>query len=199
MKTTMKAKLLKIILAIIGFATLFTDSACAADPVTISFSQTNEPSPFKITFIPSKKQVHIMEPFNICLVISNVSNTNRTFNQMSCSWDRQWKSNDPRVTLSCPFCIQNCSIPITLASGESFTNESVGFNNKMSVLSDYSAKKIIIRMGFTPMNFKDSHFESMPVEIKMRAKEFGLKDQGIIETGDKTYWSNEVTFEVLPN
>ena len=169
----MKPKL--IIALLFGGIIFFANQVFATDLAINSVSQTNEPSPFKITATPRTNQVHIMEPFKVSLEVENISKTNQSFVIMSCSWTDNWHSDNEMVGWKGWNCQSNFGYTKNMAPGEIFRQEG-----EMRVFRSALTNKVSFRMALHPGNYNDP---STDLNYKR----------------GKNYWSNEVTIEVIPD
>jgi hypothetical protein len=169
------------LLILVGSIMLFSPSIFAADSKTNVLEQTKETEPFKIIVTPSKKRVHVKESFKVALEVKNITNTNRSFVVMSCSWDEHWRSDNPIIGSVTQFiCTMNYPMNVNLVLGESYKREG-----DMQLFQAISTNKVSFRMGFTPMDYTPLHMEN------------GRFIPPVEKEGKKTYWSDEVTVEVI--
>jgi len=188
----MKRKLTTIARLILAGGIIFvTNQIFATDSVTNSISQTNEPSPFKIIVTPKRNRVHVKEPFQVSLMVKNISNTNQQFKVWSCSWYENWKSSKPAIGLRGWACTANRPVDIHLTPGESFKEELNGNGAEMEIFQPISTNEISFRMGFIPTVWGDIHIYN-PAQHSWRTNQSWIEDRKTI------YWSDEVNIKINP-
>jgi hypothetical protein len=180
----MKTKLTAIARLILICGIIFSaNQILAADSMTNSVSETNEPSPLKIIVTPSKTRVHAGEKFKVGLEVKNVSNTNQSFKVWGCSWYENWKSSNPAIQLIPWACLANGVGTVNLAPGELFKETLNGKEAEMQVSQSVATNKISFRMCFHTGGsihlYKPGEF--VPDDVK-----------------GKSYWSDEVTININP-
>jgi hypothetical protein len=135
-----------------------------ADGKTVSEIRTE---PFYIVVTPQTKPIEVDKRFDVELCVVNASELPQSFLIMSCSWNDQWQSSNPRVSLDSWGCARNVLTAVKLAPGETHT--------KVLWMQANAAGMESFQMGLTPLKDK---LGSRPWP------------------GKRTYWSSEVTIEV---
>ena len=116
-----------------------------------------------------KANVRVGETFNVSLRVENPTPTNQYVIVWSCSWDENWKTDNPNVVLFGQECAGNGRGRVEIEPGGAYIEEG-----EMQVLHSVPGNKLSFRMGFTPYIY---------------VKEFNL---------GKTLWSEEVVIDVTP-
>lgn len=185
------AKLKTMVLLALAGITIFCASPIFAADLTNTIEQTKEAEPFEIIATLLTNQMHInnlKEPLKIALEVKNVTNTNQSFEIMNCGWPSQWRSDSPFIGVATPLysCTRNFPIAIVLPPGKSWENEI-----KMWAPGPVSTNKISFRMGFAPLVWG-------PIDRYSSVHNSSQTNQFWID-GEKFYWSNEVTIDLIPN
>jgi hypothetical protein len=127
--------------------------------------------PFHIHVTPQSKPIEVNEHFDVELRVVNVSELPQSFQVMTCSWDDQWHSSNPRVSPGSWACKMNGPAPVKLAPGEAYTpKKALWMQAKAEGLMSF-------RMGFTPLEYRPG-FSGWPRPSK------------------RTYWSSAITINV---
>jgi hypothetical protein len=126
---------------------------------------------FCVTIWPERTRVLKGDPFKVKLRVVNSSGQVQSFKAWSCSWQKHWKSSNPRIDFSPWHCWDNARVPVQLQPGGGYeqewwmTYEQPWWTIR---LKKGPSTTVSFRTGFTP-------------------------------GGEKTtYWSNEVVLGVIP-
>ena len=107
----------------------------------------NEPpdSIYRIVVEPAKSQARVRCSFSVKLLVENVTATNLFVHTMSQSWQSQWQTSNPDVSLCYPAATANAPITIAIPPGGIWTNEM-----GLGIVKSNSNDQIPFQMGFTP-------------------------------------------------
>ena len=117
-------------------------------------------SPLRVVVVPSKTEVRVREPFTLALWIKNISQTNQTIRVMSCSWQDEWKSSNPKIALGGCVCTVNAPVTILLPPGGAYTNAS-----ETRIYEPIGGRMLSFRMGFASMGSDETIWSD---EVKLR-------------------------------
>jgi hypothetical protein len=144
---TMKLKII-LCLALVVSGGLAAFSASAAD--------TNS---LRIVVVPSKTDVRIREAFSLALRVENPTATNQSVRVMTCSWQDEWQSSNPKIPWGGAECSKNFAVDVEIPPGGAYTNKAQIFIYELT-----SDKELSFRMGFTPIGSKKTFWSD---EIKL--------------------------------
>jgi hypothetical protein len=100
---------------------------------------------FGIVVKPAKTQVLVRESFSVALRVENLTTTNQVVHTASQSWQVQWQTSNPDMSLMYPMATANIPITINIPPGGAYTNEL-----SMCVVKPVTTNKLSFQMGFTP-------------------------------------------------
>ena len=161
-----------VLLALVGSTIFFAGSTFAADSATNTIIEL-----FKISAMPLKLRVHTNEVFKVALNIQNATSMNQTIYVWSCSWYWNWKVSNSSIRIPGWTCYENWPTKVEIKPGNSYVQE-LGL-----VIRNPAPKGIIkFRMGLTSC---DPKTEDNISNLKMLSSQ--------------TYWSNEVTIDLISN
>jgi len=119
-----------------------------------------QPSPLRVVVVPSKTEVRVGEPFTLALRVENISQTNQTIRVMSCSWQDEWKSSNPKIAPGGCVCTVNAPVTIVLPPGGAYTNAS-----ETRIYEPIGGRTLSFRMGFTSIGSDETIWSD---EVKLR-------------------------------
>jgi hypothetical protein len=124
-------------------------------------TNADDTNSLRVVVIPSTTEVRINEPFKVAIRVENPTASNQTVRVMSCSWEEEWKSNNPNIAWLGWACTRNVALDVAIPPGGAYTNESA-----MLITEPISEKTFSFRMGFTPIDSKQT-FWSDTVKINI--------------------------------
>jgi hypothetical protein len=113
------------------------------------------PERFSVTLEPTVNQITKGSTFQVTLRVVNSSAQVQTIRVWDCSWEKSWKSSNPRIEFFPHPCWDNARIAVRLQPGEAY--EKVG----MMVLHEKGRFPTeSLRMGFTPLGERKTYWSS---------------------------------------
>lgn len=129
--------------------------------ITLASYFYSEENVLSIRVKPQQTKIRVGHPFNLTLLVANTYRNPHSFQVMSCSWNDQWKSSDPRLfSMGWP-CKANFPRTITLASGATYQRIL-----PMSLANGVVPGPISFAMGFTPIGSKQTYW-SRPITLEV--------------------------------
>ena len=173
----------KLLLVLAGGIILFANQTLAADATTNFVSQTNEPSPFKITVTPTKKEFHINEIISIHIKIENVTKVDQSVVMWSCSWWMQFPITNEQLRIWPGYiCDSNVPLAVDIPPGKPCEREL-----KLVVSGPVPTNRISFRVRFVPLDYTGWRSENGQIVFP------------IVKDSKTSYLSDEATIHLIPN
>lgn len=129
--------------------------------ITLASYFYTEENVLSIRVKPQQTQIRAGRPFNLTLLVANTYRKPHSFRVMSCSWNDQWKSSDPRLfSMGWP-CKANSPRTITLASGAIYQRIL-----PMTLVGGVGSGELVFTMGFKPLGNKRVYW-SRPITLEV--------------------------------
>ena len=123
----------------------------------------------RVLVIPSKTDVRVGEHFELALRVENPTATNQYVRVWSCSWPQNWQISNPSIFIGQDLnCEFNPPIIEKIPAGGSIKFDLEVYVPGTPAALEHLTGKLSFKMGFTPIDSK------------------------------KTFWSREMTIEVIP-
>jgi len=119
--------------------------------LSVGFANAADTNSLRVVVIPSKTEVRVKERFNVALRVKNPTTTHQTVRVWSCSWDEEWKTSNTNITWMGWVCTRNGVMNVEIPPGGADTNKL-----EMLIPEPISEKTISFRMGFTPIDSKQT-------------------------------------------
>ena len=139
-----------------GTGLVYTSAAARGDketpaekPMGPAAKTAGVDEPLTVRVDPQKLRVRPKVDFEVRLRVINSSQAAHSFQVMSCSWFRQWKASNERITLAEWDCAENDKVTETLQAGRAYEKKL-----SMRLASGKPGEKVTFRMGFTPVGSK---------------------------------------------
>ena len=169
-----------------------------------SFCQTNQHLPLQMTITLKNTWTPMSDAFTsfysltnyfsatLEVEIKNITTTNQSFNMWSCSYAKNWKTDNQNVSLHYRhlFCAENAPVDHELEPGQCYKFEMVWMAHV-----EVSTNHLAFRLGFAPNRWSFRERGSIYNRAN-EGKEFSKENSTADELSKTTYWSNEMTVKI---